>query len=51
MLRHAKDYGNRDSERHCVPPWKKINCEWRSLEKELLKLKKDKHFFIYFRMV
>jgi len=51
MLKHAKDSDNRDNERHCDPPQKKINCEWRSLEKELEKLKKDKHFFIHFRMV
>jgi hypothetical protein len=51
MLKHSKDYGNRDNERYCDPPQKKIICEWRRLEKELEKLKKDKHFFIHFRMV
>jgi hypothetical protein len=44
MLKHVKDYGNRDNERHWDPPQKKINCE-------LEKMKKDKHFFIHFRMV
>jgi hypothetical protein len=40
-----------DNKQHCDPPQKKINCEWRSLEKELEKLEEDKHFFIHFRMV
>jgi hypothetical protein len=51
MLKHAKDYGNGDSERYCDPPQKKIIYEWRRLEKELEKLKKDKHVFIHCRMV
>jgi hypothetical protein len=50
VLKHAKDYGNRGSERHFDPPQKKIIREWRRPEKNYRSYRKISTFFIHFKM-